>query len=163
MQQIIWKTKVIKTQGHDFWIISLDFAIINALVVIYFYSIWVVETLWDGVLLCIFLSFMFIGVTLGHGGSIYPKEIDWQTRKPGLFLSPESQFSNPYYHTPGYLSGACCTLAPRVPQWESAPVTHIHCVPSCPSLNCLFYLLVIPEITSRISLCLRAVFGISPN
>ena len=100
MQQIIWKTKVIKTQGHDFWIISLDFAIINALVVIYFYSIWVVETLWDGVLLCIFLSFMFIGVTLGHGGSIYPKEIDWQTLQTRALFIPREPIFEPLLSHP---------------------------------------------------------------
>lgn len=95
-------------------------------------------------------------------GVVMPKKIG-KCYKSEIFLSPESQLLNISLYIPAYHCGAHSTLAPRVPQWDSAPVTQIYWVPSCPCLNCLFCLLVFSEIASRINLCLRISFWMNPN
>ena len=82
-----------------------------------------------------------------------PKKLANATNQESLY-SLESQSSSIYWYTSGHHWGAHSTPAPRVPQWDSAPVTHIYWVPSCCSLNCFLCLLMFPKITSRINLCL---------
>lgn len=117
------------------------------------------EILCNGILLCIFPNSAISDVTLVDGNRPWRKYLhqrNWQTLQIWALFIPREPIVK-HSPVPPWISPRCTfTQASRVPQGDSALVTYMYWVPSCPWPECFLCLLMFPEITFRINLNLRS-------